>query len=210
MNQLKRIAAVTAAVALTFGLSSGRMALADTSAPETNAVLNAAAGANCALTLMPAAPIDFGTFTYIPSVGAYEQSGSSFSEVTFALTLGTLEPNVECDLTVVGDDLVKTDNVNAAIPVEHIGIAQGTASGQLATDIAALNPIPTNLPITAVAAVPDVTPATLVDGSTDPVEAGSGIAVLQATLGVSGTDNDLPSGSYVGVITFTASGQAPE
>lgn len=199
MNKLKRIAAVVAALALTFGLSAGQI-----SAAPTDATLQAGAGTQCGITVLPTNAISFGTFIFNSATNKYEPQLPLVSNMPiFALQITSNAPLGSCDVAASGTNLTNGSN---AIPVNRVSLAQGVAAGALLTQITSLlglgaNTIP--VPGTVTLSTSDQLLATGV------ILLGTGIVVVQGALTLQTADHSLPPGSYTGTITFTGTTTTP-
>ncbi|CAN5645436.1 hypothetical protein BH09CHL1_BH09CHL1_01130 [soil metagenome] len=201
MKQLKRIAAIAAAFTLMLGLGSGSI-----SAAPTDATLQAGAGTQCGITVLPADAISFGTFIFNSAANQYEPQVPLVSNMPiFALQLSSQAPLGSCDVTTYGTDLtLGTDE----ILVDRVSLAQGVAAGTLLSQLTTLlglgaNTIPVSGGIT-------------LDYSTNPqllasgfVLLGTGLVVVQGALVLEAPDHSLPPGSYTGTITFTGTTTTP-
>ena len=200
MNQVKRIAAIVAALALTFGLAAGRV-----SASPTDATLEAGSGAQCGITVLPADSISFGTFTFNSALNQYVPALPGVSNFPiFALQLSSQAPLGACTISASGTDL--TLDVDNAIPVNRVSLAQGVAAGALLTQITSLLGLGANAISIPGAITLSGTPQTLTSGV---VLLGTGIVVVQGGLVLQAADHSLAPGSYTGTVTFTGSTTTP-
>lgn len=202
MKLLKRIAAITAAFTLIFGLSSGQI-----SASPTDATLQAGAGTQCGISVLPADSISFGIFTFNSSANQYEPQVPLVSNMPiFALQLTSNAPLGSCDITTYGTDLTLGAG---AIPVDRVSLAQGVAAGSLLTQITTLLGLGANeIPVETGGVTLDyeANPQLLATGV---VLLGTGIVVVQGALVLEAPDHSLAPGSYSGTITFTGTTTTP-
>ncbi|MGH2547861.1 MAG: hypothetical protein ACRDHN_00600 [Thermomicrobiales bacterium] len=202
MKQLKRMAAVVAALALTFGLSSGHIAAA-----PTDATLQAGAGTQCSITVLPTNAISFGTFIFSSSANQYQPQVPLVSNMPiFALQLSSQAPLGSCDITTYGTDLTLGAG---AIPVNRVSLTQGVALGSLLTQLQSLLGLGAN-------AIPVAAGGVTLDHSSNPkllasgvVLLGTGLVVVQGALVLQAPDHSLAPGSYTGTITFTGATTTP-
>lgn len=200
MKQLKRIAAVIAALILTFGLSAGRI-----SASPTDATLEAGAGTQCGITVLPSDAISFGLFTFDSAQNKYIPQVAGVSNFPiFALQLSSQSPLQTCYISASGTDL--TMDVSNSIPVNRISMAQGVAADALLTQITDLLGLGANEITVPGSITLSGTDQTLTSGV---VLLGTGIVVVQAALVLQTADHSLAPGSYTGTVTFTGSSTAP-
>jgi hypothetical protein len=200
MKQLKRIAAIVAALLLTFGLSAGRI-----SASPTDATLSAGSGAQCGITVLPTDSISFGTFTFNSALNQYVPQAPGVSNLPiFALSLSSQAPLGTCYVSASGSDLSK-DATNK-IPVNRVSLAQGVAVGALLTQITSLLGLGANTISIPGSITLSTSPQLLASGM---ILLGTGIMVVQGALTLQTADHSLPPGAYTGTVTFTGSSDAP-
>lgn len=196
MTRLKRIAAVVAAVALTFGLSAGQI-----SASPTDATLQAGAGTQCGITVLPTDAISFGTFIFDSASNQYKPQTLLSNLPIFALQITSNAPLGTCDIAASGTNLVNTVDNTKNIPVNRVSLAQGAAVGPLLTQITGLLGLGANdIPVSSGVTLSGSQQLVVNDGL---ILLGTGIVVIQGALQLTGTDHSLPPGSYTGTITFT-------
>jgi hypothetical protein len=201
MKHLKRIAAIVAALILTFGLSAGRI-----SAEPTDATLSSdPSGTQCAVALNGATAISFGTFNFDSATNKYVPAAVGSNTPTFLLTLTSKQPLQVCYVGVSGTELTYTDPASQAhtISANRVSLTAGVAS--VVQSLLDLLPLGSSL-----LSVSNVTlSSTNTQLATGLITLGTGYAIVRADLELTGDDHQLPPGAYSGTITFTGSSTAP-